>query len=56
MHTVFRELFMETGAEDLAAEDWRRRAPVPASPVGHSPQAPIAVTPGPGQSATVRDG
>ena len=26
MHAMFRELFIETGAEDLAAEDWRRRA------------------------------
>ena len=27
MHPMFRELFIETDAEDLAAEeDWRRRA------------------------------
>jgi hypothetical protein len=26
MHPMFRELFIETGAEDLVAEeDWRRR-------------------------------
>lgn len=25
MHPMFRELFIETDAEDVVAEDWRRR-------------------------------
>ena len=58
MHPMFKELFIETDAEDLVAEeDWRGpRAPVPASPIGHDRQVLMAMTPGPGQSATVRDG
>lgn len=58
MHLMFKELFIETGAEDLVPEeDWRRpRAPVPASPMGHGRQASTAMTPRPGQSVTVRDG
>jgi hypothetical protein len=58
MHPMFKELFIETDAEDLVAEeDWRRpRAPVPANPMGHGRQASMAMTPGPGQSATLRDG
>ena len=58
MHPMFKELFIETDAEDLVAEeDWRggvRRSP--ASPIGHDRQVLMAMTPGPGQSAAVRDG
>ena len=40
MHPMFKELFIDTDADDLAAEDDRRhRAPVPASPAGHDHQA-----------------
>src|SRR6516162_803812 len=40
MHPMFKELFIDTDADDLAAEDdWRHRAPVPASPAGHDHQA-----------------
>jgi hypothetical protein len=57
MHPMFSELFVETAPEAW----WPRgpaapRAPVPASPIGHGRQAPIVITPGPGQSATVREG
>lgn len=50
MHPTFRELFIETEAEDVVAEeDWRRRVSrFPVSPVGHDRQAPTAMTPGPG--------
>ena len=40
MHPMFKELFIDTDADDLAAEDDRRhRAPVPAGPAGHDHQA-----------------
>jgi hypothetical protein len=40
MHPMFVKLFIETDADDLLAEeDRRRRAPVPASPTGHGRQA-----------------
>ena len=40
MHPMFVKLFIETDADDLPAEaEWRRRAPVPASPARHGHQA-----------------
>jgi hypothetical protein len=41
MHPMFKELFIDTDAEDLVAEGKlaAARAPVPASPIGHGCQA-----------------
>ncbi len=57
MHPMFKELFIGPTPKTW----WPRRtggprAPVPASPIGHDRQVLMAMTPGPGQSATVRDG
>jgi len=40
MHPMFKELFIDTDADDLAAEDRPAapRAPVPASPASHDRQ------------------
>jgi hypothetical protein len=58
MHSMFTELFIETDAHDLAAEkDGRRR--VRRSLRARSAMvvaAPMAMTPWPGHSATVRHG